>query len=254
MTLVDDGRPGARQRETLRRVSLSPHLSGCAPRTPENPGSHCSRGRSRRPEMLSRVSGYRTPECCSSASQGRHGPSQTSSSKLSLPCPICIPKGRGYGGSRTKVPETESFPELPWPRNKMPKSVKNLLPVFHFGVCVCFSHPAQTLPERGSEKVGGGTEQSSAPNRLWLSGSRGAPAQPCAAERGVGSAGPGPLACPRNYWFLPRLVPFIDSAVPSAGVTTGQTLFSPSSPAPFPASVYVVQSLSRKHVEPRPAP
>lgn len=70
----------------------------------------------------------------------------------------------------------------------------------------------------------------------------------------MGSSGPGPLARPRNYWFLPRLVPFIDSAVPSAGVTTGQKLFSPSSPALFPASVYVVQSLSRKHVEPRPAP
>ena len=53
---------------------------------------------------------------------------------------------------------------------------------------------------------------------------------------------------------LPRLVPFIDSAARSAGVTTGQSLFSPSFPAPFPASVYVVQSLSRKHVEPRPAP
>lgn len=87
--------------------------------------------------------------------QGRHGPSQTSSSNLCLPCPICIPRGRGYGGSRTKVPETESFPELPWPRNKMPKSVKNLLPVFHLGVCVCFSHPTQTLPERGREEVGG---------------------------------------------------------------------------------------------------
>lgn len=127
------------------------------------------------------VSGYRTPGCCSYASQGRHGPSQTPSSKLCLPCPICIPRGRGYGGSRTKVPETESFPELPWPRNKMPKSVKSLLPVFHFGVCVCFSHPAQTLPERGREKVGGGGHR--AEQRPKPAVAERVPRRPCPALR-----------------------------------------------------------------------
>lgn len=61
VTLVGDGRPGARQRETLHRRSSSPHSSDCAPRAPENPGSHCSRGGSPRPEMLSRVSGWGDP-------------------------------------------------------------------------------------------------------------------------------------------------------------------------------------------------
>lgn len=156
MTLVGDGRPGARQRETLRGGSLTPHLSGCAPGRPR---TWLPRSVSQARDALP---GLRLPDTLvlQLCAQGRHGPSQTSSSNLCLPCPICIPRGRGYGGSRTKVPETESFPELPWPRNKMPKSVKNLLPVFHLGVCVCFSHPAQTLPERGREEVGeNGAEQ-----------------------------------------------------------------------------------------------
>lgn len=52
------------------------------------------------------------------------------------------------------------------------------------------------------------------------------------------SAGLG--GCRRHSLFLgitgvlPRLVPFIDSAALSARVTIGQSLFSPSFPAPFP--------------------
>lgn len=204
--------------------------------------------------MLSRVSGYPTPLCCSFAPRvatvlPRHPPPIYASPALFASLEVGDMGVRGPKSRKQRASQSFLGPET-----KCLKSVKNLLPVFHLGVCVCFSHPAQTLPESGERRSGGKTEQSNASNRLWLSGSRGAPAQPCASERGVGSPGPGPLARPRNYWFLPRLVPFIDSAVPSAGVTTGQKLFSPSSPAPFPASVYVVQSLSRKHVEPRPAP
>lgn len=92
-------------------------------------------------------------------------------------CPICIPRSRGYGSSSpNKVPKMESSPKLPWPRTKMPKSLKNLLPVFHFAVCVCLPNPYTNASRKGEKKVGGGDrEQSSSPSGLWLRGSRGAP-------------------------------------------------------------------------------
>lgn len=120
-------------------------------------------------------------------------------------------------------------------------------PLTCFPLCCLrlFPPPVHKPFQKRGEK-GGDREQCSSPKPAVAARvpRQPCPALRCAAEREVGSAGPGPLARPRNYWFLPRLVPFIDSAVPSAGVTTGQTLFSPSFPAPFPASVYVVQSLS----------
>lgn len=254
MTLVGDGRPGARQRETLHRRSSSPHSSDCAPRAPENPGSHCSRGGSPRPEMLSRVSGWGDPRAAVlhprvPTALPRHPPPIYAAPVLFASLEV---GNMGVQGPKSRKRRASQSFLGPKQNTQVTEEPLTCFPLW----CLCLCSPTLHKPfqKGGGGESGGTREQRSAPNRLWLSGSRGAPAQPCAAERDVGLAGRGPLARPRNYWFLPRLVPFIDSAVPSAGVTTGQMLFSPSSPAPFPASVYVVQSLSRKHVEPRPAP
>ena len=84
----------------------------------------------------------------------------------------------------------------------------------------------------------GEREQSAARNGLWRRWSRGAP---CSAHLRRGRDVSAPLLQPRPHSLflritgvLPRLVPFIDSAALSAGVTIGQSLFSPSFPAPFP--------------------
>lgn len=84
----------------------------------------------------------------------------------------------------------------------------------------------------------GEREQSAARNGLWRRWSRGAP---CYAHLRPRREVSTPLLRPRPHSLflritvvLPRLVPFIDSAALSAGVTIGQSLFSPSFPAPFP--------------------
>lgn len=73
------------------------------------------------------------------------------------PGPIWVASD-GHAGLRIKVPETERFPKLPWPRNKTitpNKSLESLLPVFHFCVCVSFSYPLTSLPEKGRKQKEG---------------------------------------------------------------------------------------------------
>lgn len=192
MTLVGDGLPGARQRETLCKGSSSPYPSVCSPRTPGNLGSHCAQEASLRRQR------------CSPWSPIRGDPSavvlrpvvtticpRAFFPHLCLPCPTCIPRSRGYGSSSpNKVPKMESFPKLPWPRTKMPKSLKNLLPVFHFAVCVCLPHPCTNPSRKGEKKVG-------------ETGSRAAPQAGCGC---AGPAAPPAQLCAepqRQKWALP---------------------------------------------------
>lgn len=89
---------------------------------------------------------------------------------LCLPCPIYMPRIRGYGSSSPpKAPKTESFPKLPWIRNKTPKSLKNLLPVFHFAVCVCFPHLC-TNPSRKEEGGQGAVQLPKPAVAAWVPG------------------------------------------------------------------------------------
>lgn len=95
-------------------------------------------------------------------------------------------------------------------------------------------------------------EQSAGRNWLRLPGYRDAP-RPCPPvlqERGVGSAGPSrPHSLSVGITvFLPRLVPFIDSAALGAGVTVGQRLFSPRPLLLFSPGLCLCSS-----VTPRPA-
>lgn len=202
MTLVGDGLPGSRQRETLRRGSPSPYSSGCVPRSPGNLGSHCAREASLQRQRCSPWSPIRgDPSAAVLRPRVATARPITFLTHLFLSCPIYMPRIRGYGSSSPpKVPQTESFPKLPWPRNKTPKSLKNLLPVFHFAVCVCFPHPC-TNPSRKGEKKGGTGSSAAPPSRLWLRGSRGNPAQLCAARR-------------REKWALP-----VPARSPALGIT-----------------------------------
>lgn len=111
-------------------------------------------------------------------------------------------------------------------------------PLTCFPLCclsLFFPTPAQTLPKRGRKKVGGGgTGTRVAPQAgCSCAGPAAPPAQLCAVpQREVGSAGSGPLARPRNYWFLPRLVPFIDSAAERRGYYRSNAVLSLFPPPP----------------------
>lgn len=178
---MGDGLPGSRQRETLRRGSPSPYPSGCVPRTPRNLGSHCAREASPQRQRCSPWSPIHWGDPSAAVLRPRVAMARpiTFFPHLCLPCPIYMPRIRGYGSSSPpKVPKTESFPKLPWIRNKAPK-LKNLLPVFHFAVFVCFPHLC-TNPSRKGEK--GGTGSSAAPQaRCGCVGPAAPPAQFCAA-------------------------------------------------------------------------
>lgn len=236
MTLVGDDLPRVRQKETLCR---DPHLSTPVAVPLRRPGTLALTAPERRiSDARDALPGLRFQEtrvllfCV----PGSPRPVPEHSFPMYASHVLFASPEVGDMGVRVppRVPKTESFPKLPWSRNKMPKSQKNLLPVLHCAVCVGFPHPYTNPSRKGGEKKWGKTGSRAAPQAgCGCAGPAAPPAQLCAApRREVGSAGPGLLARPRNYWFLPRLVPFIDSAVRSAGVTTGQTLFSPSFPPP----------------------
>lgn len=67
-------------------------------------------------------------------------------------------------GVRTKVSETQSFPNSPRPRNKTitPELLKSVLPVFHFCVCVSCPYPLKNPSREVWEE-----EQSAWRNWLW---------------------------------------------------------------------------------------
>jgi hypothetical protein len=136
VTLVGDGLPRARQKETLCRGFPSPYPTGCTPRTSGNLGSHCAQEASLRRRRCSRWSPIPgDPSAAVLSPRVDRARPRTFFPCLCLPCTICIPRSKVHGSSSPpSVPKTESFPTLPWPRNKMPKSLKNLLPVFHFAV------------------------------------------------------------------------------------------------------------------------
>lgn len=232
MTLVGDGLIRARQKEILCRGSSFLYPTGCTPRTPGNLDSHCAQEASLRHQRCSRWSLIPgAPSAAVLSPRVYTARPRKFFRYLCLPCPICIPRSKVYW-------EFES-PQCP-PNGELhkaslaPKQNAQVTeePLTCFPLCCLslLSPPLHKPFQKGGEKSGAETGTRAAPQAGCGCASPAAPpAQLCAAsQREVGSAGSGPLARPRNYWFLPRLVPFIDSAVPSAGVTTGQTLFSPS--------------------------
>lgn len=204
MTLVGDGLPGSRQRETLRRGSPSPYSSGCVPRSPGNLGSHCAREASLQRQRCSPWSPIRgDPSAAVLRPRVATARPITFLTHLFLSCPIYMPRIRGYGSS--SPPQSPPNGELP-KASLAPKQNAQVTeePLTCFPLCCLrlFPPPVHKPFQKGGEKGGGGTGSSAAPpSRLWLRGSRGNPAQLCAARR-------------REKWALP-----VPARSPALGIT-----------------------------------
>lgn len=199
MTLVGAGRPGVRQKERLLRESCLPTRFG-APLG--HPGALAPRPPKASLRSLGCSPGAPAPEdpsvavLCPRVATARR---RTSSPHLCRPAPFASLEVVSVGVRAPKSPKRKASQSFLGPKTKClsPRRTSYLFSTLRSASVS--PTPEQTLPEKGRVEKWSETGIRAAPQTARGCASPAAsPAQPCAAERDVGSAGPGPLARPRH--------------------------------------------------------